>query len=55
MSDFEREGLIGECEDTVYSITGYLTNTAAFMQTTAQEIAQRLKDAQVDVALLIPV
>jgi hypothetical protein len=26
-----------------------------FMQTTAQEIAQRLKDAQVDVALLIPV
>jgi glycine/betaine/sarcosine/D-proline reductase family selenoprotein B len=55
MSDFEREGLIGECEDTIYSITGYLTNTAVFMQTTAQEIAQRLKDAQVDVALLIPV
>jgi Glycine/sarcosine/betaine reductase selenoprotein B (GRDB) len=23
MSDFEREGLIGECEDTIYSITGY--------------------------------
>jgi D-proline reductase (dithiol) PrdB len=55
MSDFEREVLIGECEDTIYSITGSLTNTAAFMQTTAQEIAQRLKEAQVDVALLIPV
>jgi hypothetical protein len=55
LSDFEREGLIGKCEDTIYSIMGYLTHTAVFMQTTAQEIAQRLKDAQVDVALLIPV
>jgi D-proline reductase (dithiol) PrdB len=55
MTDFEREGLIGEREDTIYSITGYLTHTAVFMQTTAQEIAQRLKEAQVDVALLIPV
>jgi hypothetical protein len=55
LSDFERDGLIAECEDTVYSITGYLSNTAVFMQITAQEIAQRLKDAQVDVALLIPV
>jgi D-proline reductase (dithiol) PrdB len=55
LSDFEREALIGECKDTIYSITGYLTNTAAFMQTTAQEIAQRLKETQVNVALLIPV
>jgi D-proline reductase (dithiol) PrdB len=55
LSAFEREGLIGECEDTVYSVTGYLTNTVAFMQTTARAIAQRLQEARVDVALIIPV
>lgn len=55
LSDFERDGVIGECEDTVYSITGYLTDTVAFMRTTAQEIAQRLQATQVDAALIIPV
>jgi glycine/betaine/sarcosine/D-proline reductase family selenoprotein B len=55
LSAFEGEGLIGECEDTVYSITGYLTDAAAFMRTTAPEIAQRLQETRADVALIIPV
>jgi D-proline reductase (dithiol) PrdB len=43
LSDFERDERVGECEDTVYSVTGYLTHTVAFMHTTAREIAQRLR------------
>lgn len=52
---FAREGIIGRFAPPVYSISGYITNAAAFVETSAAHIAAQFRTEGVDAVLLIPV
>jgi D-proline reductase (dithiol) PrdB len=55
LHQFVQEGIIGSFADSVYSITGYLTNIAAFANGAAQQIIATMQAENVEAALLIPV
>jgi D-proline reductase (dithiol) PrdB len=55
LRELEAEGRIGSLANTHYSFMGSLTAVSRFIAGTAKEIAQRLAEAEVDVALLVPV
>jgi hypothetical protein len=55
LHQFARDGIIGSFADSVYSITGYLTNIAAFADGAAKHIVAAMQAEGVEAALLIPV
>ena len=50
-----REGIIGRFATRVYSISGYLTDAAAFAEGSARHIAAQMRADGVEAALIIPV
>jgi D-proline reductase (dithiol) PrdB len=55
LRELHAEGFIGSLASTHYSCMGSLTAVSRFIAGTAKEIAQRLANEEVDVALLVPV
>jgi D-proline reductase (dithiol) PrdB len=52
--ELEREGVIGKLADAHYSFS-YVNDAVSLVTRTAPEVLSRLKEAQVDVVLLVPV
>ncbi len=53
--DLEQAGVIGSLAPTNYSFMGYQPDTTEWRERYAPEVAERMKDEQVDAVLLTPV
>jgi len=54
LRELESQGYIGEFAPTAYTIMGRIFRQTALQQELAPQILQKLKDAEVDVFLLVP-
>jgi D-proline reductase (dithiol) PrdB len=54
LRELESQGYIGEFAPTAYTIMGRIFRRTALQQELAPQILQKLKDAEVDVFLLVP-
>lgn len=55
LEELVREGVLGGLAPTHYSVMGYATDAALLAGTTAPALASRMRDEEVDAALIVPV
>ncbi|MCY4366423.1 MAG: glycine/sarcosine/betaine reductase selenoprotein B family protein [Chloroflexi bacterium] len=52
LQELAAEGVVGEAQSPTYSFMGYIRDVAGLIEVTAPEVAQRLKDEEVDGAVI---
>ena len=52
LQELAEEGIVGEAHSPTFSFMGYIYDVAGLIEVTAPEVAQRLKDEQVDGAVI---
>ena len=52
LQELAEEGIVGEAQSPTYSFMGYIRDVAGLIEVTAPEVAQRLKDEEVDGAVI---
>lgn len=52
LKELEQEGVIGSIADIHYGFMGFIPNPTPLRRNTAKEVAQKIKDADIDIVLL---
>ena len=52
LQELAAEGMVGEAHSPAFSFMGYIYDVAGLIEVSAPEVAQRLKDAEVDGAVI---